>query len=411
MNKPLRLAIVGAGLRSTILTETVLMHAPWITICGIADRVQARAELYRDRFGLLDVPCHADPGRMLDETAPDAVAIFTPDDQHVEPACMALKRGIHVYCEKPLATTLADCDTIIEAARHTTAVFYMGFNLRHMPLIRTARELIADGEIGEILTLEMNEHYAGGRTYFRRWNRLLARSGGLWVTKATHDFDAMRWMVGREPESLYAIGGRRYLAATPPGAARCSECDRVFECPEYQPPGTLGWDERSDDPRVVAYWQRWQELGADSGYLPLDACLFGSQTDTIEHGMASVRFAGDVCATYTLNVIAPGGSSGRWLRASGTQGALLVDPASQTVVVYNRNGKPKRTYDVSDLSTGSHGGGDRAIMWDFASACRTGKKPEASWADGRAAVVMGLAATRSMASGQAIKFSEMHAGA
>ena len=166
MNKPLRLAIVGAGLRSTILTETVLMHAPWITICGIADRVQARAELYRDRFGLLDVPCHADPGRMLDETAPDAVAIFTPDDQHVEPACMALKRGIHVYCEKPLATTLADCDTIIEAARHTTAVFYMGFNLRHMPLIRTARELIADGEIGEILTLEMNEHYAGGRTYF-----------------------------------------------------------------------------------------------------------------------------------------------------------------------------------------------------------------------------------------------------
>lgn len=396
---------MGAGLRSTILGETILAHTSGIAICGIVDRIQARAELYRDRFGL-DVPCHDDTGHLIAATKPDAVAVFTPDDQHVAPVLAALSQRIHVYCEKPLATTLADCDAMIEAARRTPAVFYMGFNLRHMPLVRTARELIAAGEIGDLLTLEMNEHYAGGRSYFRRWNRLAARSGGLWLTKATHDFDVMRWLAGREPESIYAIGGRRYLAPTPPGAARCSACARAVKCPEYQPPDTLGWDERSDDPQVVAYWQRWQELGADDGYLPLDACLFGSQTDTIEHGMATVRFAEDVCATYTLNVIAPAGASGRWLRASGTRGSLLVDPLSQTVVLYDRAGRPKQTRDVSTLSIGSHGGGDQAILLDFVASCRTGKKPEASWSDGRAAVVMGLAATQSMTSGQVVRFSE-----
>ena len=66
------------------------------------------------------------------------------------------------------------------------------------------------GKLGKLLTIEANEYYFGGRSYFRRWNRLREFGGGLWITKACHDFDLINWFAGGKPRRVFAMSNLSY---------------------------------------------------------------------------------------------------------------------------------------------------------------------------------------------------------
>jgi len=84
----------------------------------------------------------------------DAVFVCTPDHLHAEHAVAALNAGKHVFLEKPMATTIADCDAIIEAAARTGAKLYVGHNMRFFPVVRKMRELIEAGPTMSSLAAE-----------------------------------------------------------------------------------------------------------------------------------------------------------------------------------------------------------------------------------------------------------------
>ena len=397
----LRLAVVGMGLRGVPMAAYIVSSRPDVELVGLVDRIRPRAELAREYLGL-SVPVFDDAAACLDETRPHALAVYTPDACHEQPAVAALDRNVHVYCEKPMATTLASCDRMIAAARKSKAVFYMGQNMRTSPLYHAIHEILAAGEIGELLTLETSEFYHGGRTYFRRWNRLLAVGGGLWITKSVHDFDMMRWLVGDEPAGVFAVGGRKVFQPKGGAAERCRDCDLRCECDDYQKPASL----IVGDPKAardVAFWDRWQQLGEASGYLPHDACLYRGDIETLEYGVATVQFAGGACATHVLNVVTSPEVSGRWLTAHGTKGCIQADPKTDQVRLSYRSAKASRTYDVAALSRGGHGGADERAFEGFVRSCRTGAPPIAGWADGRGAVALGLAAQESMQQGTVVR--------
>jgi len=398
---PLRLAVVGMGLRGVSMTGLILSSGQPVEVVALSDRILARAELTRDRYGLR-VPCFDNVQRCLEAAAPDALAVFTPDVFHEEAAVAGLKAGVHVYCEKPMATTLDACDRMIAAAQASPAVFYMGQNMRMSPLYHTIHEIIAAGELGELLTLATTEYYHGGRTYFRRWNRLLAMGGGLWVTKSVHDFDMMCWLMGDEPAAVFATGGRKVFRPRPGAAEQCRDCSLRWDCDDYTSPrGLLVGN--PDSEADVRFWRRWQELGDADGYLPHDACLYRQDIETLEYGVATVEFAGGACATHTLNVVTSPQLSGRWLMAHGAKGCIRSDPLNDTVHLSFRGAKASRTYEVSELSHGSHGGSDARIFADFIRCCRQGGQPIATWRDGRRAVALGLAAQRSMEEGRVVQ--------
>jgi len=400
----LRLAIAGMGLRGVSMTGSILRGGFGIDLVALVDTIPARAELTRDHYAL-DVPCFADTGECLDAVRPDALAVYTPDAFHESPAVAALQRGVHVYCEKPMATTLEACDRMIAAASGSGGLFYMGHNMRMGPFYQTIHEIVAAGEIGEVLTLEMNEYYYGGRTYFRRWNRLLGVGGGLWITKSVHDFDMMCYLADDEPASVYAVGGRKVFRPKPGSAERCSVCDLRWECDDYQSPrGLIVGDGESDE--QVRFWQAWQELGAGAGYLPHDACLYRADIETLEHGVATVQFVGGACATYTMNCVTTPEVSGRWLMAMGSKGALRADPLTQTIHLSYRGPKASRTYDVAPLARGGHGGADERAVADFVRCCTRGTEPIATATDGRRAVRLGLAAQQSMDAHQAVRLDD-----
>jgi len=402
-SRPLRLAIAGMGLRGVSMAGAILRWPVDVEIVGLVDAIGARAKLAGEYHGL-SAPCFDDAGECLDQTQPDALAVFTPDAYHEAPAIAALQRGVHVFCEKPLAVTLEACDRILAAAGQSDALFYMGQNMRLGPLYHTLHEIVAGEEIGEPLTLEMNEYYYGGRTYFRRWNRLLAVGGGLWITKSVHDFDMMCWLTGREPVSVYAVGGRKVFLPKPGAAARCRDCPLRWECDDYQPMrGLIVGDPTSE--KDVAFWERWAALGEGAGYLPHDACLYRGDIETLEFGAAAVQFEGGACATYTMNCVTTPQHSGRWAMILGSKGAVRTDPLSKTIHVSYRGAKAARTYDVSALARGGHGGADERIFTSFVRACGGEETPVADCADGRRAVRLGLAAQESMERGQSIRLA------
>ena len=403
-NDRLRLAVAGMGLRGVSMTGSILAGGFGIEVVALVDRIRARAELTRDHYGL-SAPCFDDTASCLDETRPDALAVYTPDVFHEGPAIAALERDVHVYCEKPMATTLDACDRMIAAAKASKAVFYMGHNMRMGPMYNTIHEIIAAGEIGEVLTLEMDEYYYGGRTYFRRWNRLMGVGGGLWVTKSVHDFDMMCWLTADAPASVYAVGGRKVFQPRPGAAERCCQCDLRWQCDDYQSPrGLIVGDPDSDE--QVRFWHEWQRLGAAEGYLAHDACLYRGDIETLEYGAATVQFAGGACATYTMNCVTTPQVSGRWLMALGSRGALRADPLTQTIHVSYRAGRAPRAYDVAPLARGGHGGADDRVLAGFARSCARGGEPVAGWEDGRRAVMLGLAAQRSMEEGRVVRLGE-----
>ena len=113
----MKIAIVGAGGRTTTFLNYFSQHPSEGEVVGISDVIPEKAELLL-KYYKINAQVFKDTEKMLDTVKPDAVIICTPDFAHVEPSVLALKQKIHVLCEKPMSTTLEDCDKIIEAAKN-----------------------------------------------------------------------------------------------------------------------------------------------------------------------------------------------------------------------------------------------------------------------------------------------------
>src|SRR4051794_15255760 len=153
-NPPYRAAAIGRTGRGDYGhgIDLALKDQPKLTIVAVADEdPKGRAEAAR-RLGV--DRAYADYRAMLDREKPLFVAIGPRWlDCHREMATACAERGIHVFCEKPLAPTLADCDAIVAACERSHTKLAIAFQSRYSPRFERVKELIADGEIGEVLEL------------------------------------------------------------------------------------------------------------------------------------------------------------------------------------------------------------------------------------------------------------------
>ncbi len=140
----------------------------------------------------------------------DAVLVLTPDWTHAAVAMSALTAGKHVYIEKPIATTVADADRLIAYASQRGRTLYVGHNMRFMPIVETIKTAIDDGLIGRPQAF-MIRHFIGrgGDYFFKDWHCESGKTGGLLIHKASHDLDAMAYILGTTYTSVQAIGANR----------------------------------------------------------------------------------------------------------------------------------------------------------------------------------------------------------
>ncbi len=317
-----------------------------------------------------------DFARMIDEVAPDAVIVAGPDHTHVEYILAALARDIDVITEKPMVTTAADAAAVLAAEQASRASVLVTHNLRYTGRHRQIKQMLRDGLVGRITHVELAYHVdtVHGASYFYRWNRQRALSGGLSVHKSCHHFDLVNWWLEDVPQQVFAYGGLNYYG--PDSPYNPSRRDGLaYSVPEQKArnPYHQRWaateDLPEDDhrtPRVGAYG-----LPYPAQYPPSKPLyIFDEEIDIEDTYTSLVRYRGGASLAYTIDFSSPW--SGYRLAINGTHGRIEASygflrgvgelPDTHTITYYPLFG-PRQVHDVNETA-GGHDGADPLVRHD-----------------------------------------------
>ena len=201
----LRIAVIGLGWFGEIHCEAII-GIPHLELAALCTRTPERLQALAKKFGVKKTA--TDYRALLADPEIDAVSIVTMWDQHTEPAVAALQAGKHVFLEKPMASTVEDCRTIIGASTKSKGILQVGHICRFNPRYRAAKQAIAEGRIGRIVSL------ASRRNIPAAWTPTILNKIGPIVGDAIHDTDLMLWFTGDRVVSAYAqtvdVRGLRY---------------------------------------------------------------------------------------------------------------------------------------------------------------------------------------------------------
>jgi UDP-N-acetyl-2-amino-2-deoxyglucuronate dehydrogenase len=191
-----RIGIIGAGAIATAHALAYRSH-PTATLVGVADVDLQRAKRLCHRFGATFAT--ADPGELLSCAAITAVSVCTPPTTHGALVEDAICAGKHVACEKPLVTSLVALDAIMQASVERPSVVVSTL-LQHRanPVLERARELLANGELGEITSASMTVHVRRPAEYYGDGGRggLSSDGGGVLLIHGIHLLDLLLWLLG-----------------------------------------------------------------------------------------------------------------------------------------------------------------------------------------------------------------------
>lgn len=192
-----KVGIIGAGYIGGVHAG-ILTRDDRVQLTAIHDVEQPRAtKLARAH----DAHAAATPAELIERC--DAVYITTPNTQHVELTLAALSAGKHVFCEKPLAISVADARSVFGESERSKSVVQVGHNRRFAPVYSTLKQLLADQYQPHSAHVKMNR----GELLNPVWTGDPAVTGGFLYETPIHMFDMMRFLFG-EIESLTALGSR-----------------------------------------------------------------------------------------------------------------------------------------------------------------------------------------------------------
>ncbi len=200
-NNKLRIAVIGLGqVTRNIHLPAYASLADKITIVGGCDTSSETRKAAREKMKLPEV--FDNPLEMLEKTAPDIVAICTPPAFHVEQTLLALEKGCHVFCEKPVAESLADADKLIEAAANANRFVVVNNQFPYMNIHLAAKKMIGTPEFGRLLFLQAWQTFRPHELTEADWRGKLARR--VCFEFGIHVFSLARFFFDAEPVRVSA---------------------------------------------------------------------------------------------------------------------------------------------------------------------------------------------------------------
>ena len=179
---------------------------PQAKLIAVADANEDRARSIAEKYGVKTY--YTDYREMLKRPEIEAVGIATPDFLHREPCVAAAEAGKQILVEKPLATTVEDAESIVNAAKKNHAKLMVDFHNRWNPSCVEAKRAIENGELGEPLYLYARlSNTILSPTEFLRW---ASKSKVIWFL-TTHTFDLARWFFNDEATRVYAVSRSKVL--------------------------------------------------------------------------------------------------------------------------------------------------------------------------------------------------------
>ncbi len=361
MGEPIRYGLVGTGMMGIEHVQNLLI-TPGAELVAIADPVEASRGQARAALGGRPVREHETAAELAGAGGLDAVIVATPNHTHREVLEPLFAAGVHILCEKPLATTVADCRWIEAEAARSDRIFWTAMEYRFMPPVAEFIREVHEHKIGRLRMLAIREHRFPFLAKVNDWNRFSANTGGTMVEKCCHFFDLMRLIVKAEPVRIYCSGAM--------------DVNHVGE--------------------------RYQQ----------------GVPDIIDNSYTVVDFENGVRAMLDLCMFADGAEQQEEITAVGGEARLDVFIPSGEIVFSPRVGfmNPKkverRTVEVDEtaLKAGSHHGSTFYEHQLFARSIRTGHPPLVTAHDGLMAVAMGVAAELSARERRVVEMHEVLAG-
>ena len=196
----LNVGLIGAGRIGRLHAGHLAGQIPRATLLAVADVAEDAARECAGQLGIS--AAHADYRALLEDPDVQAVVICSSTDTHARIVEEAAEAGKHVFCEKPIALSLAAIDRALAAVERAGVKLQVGFNRRFDANYRRVRQAIEQGEIGRpwLLQITSRDPSPPPIEYVRV-------SGGLFLDMTIHDFDMARFLIGSEVEEVYAAAG------------------------------------------------------------------------------------------------------------------------------------------------------------------------------------------------------------
>lgn len=370
---PLRIAGIGCGPRTRIYLKLAAAIPECYQVVAAADPNAGRVETVRSSSNNPEFRAFPSAAEML--AVPkfaDVMVIGTQDALHKEHAIAAMEAGYDLLLEKPIATTLEDCNAVEETASRLGRKVVVCHVLRYTPFYREVKRIIDSGELGEIITLNATEGVGAwhqAHSYVRGHWANVEKASPMILSKSSHDMDIIRWLAGRPCERMSSFGSLTYFRKenAPPGAPlRCTDGCPVADTCHYNSAHYATTQrtwlsyvyDRIDTatPEEIHEWLKTSPWGR---------CVYHCDNTAVDHQTVGMEFAGGLTATFTMTAFA----NHRHIEIYGTKGRLrggeaVKETTGADIIVHKLDGTGERrwTQETIEGELYAHGGGDFGLV-------------------------------------------------
>ena len=374
------LGLIGCGGRLRGLVRELLHGRDDLCITAFADPSEASREATRQMVGD-DVKAYEDYRRVVGSPEVDWVMIGSPNHLHREQAVAAMEAGKHVFCEKPLAISFEDCLAMRDAQQRTGVKFFIGLTLRYSPHYVRIKQLLDEGQIGRIVSMEFNEtlEFNHGGYIHQDWRRFTRLAGSHVLEKCCHDIDVANWLADSLPTRVASFGGLNFF--TPENAHHV---------------GRVGPDPATGNDAFHLYAPR-----DGAGKNP-----FTVNKDIVDNQVAILEYASHVRASFHTNCSA--GQHERRNYLVGTEGTIQADMVTGRIHL-KRIGwnTPTVVYSTVGGTHGSgHGGSDAQLIVWLSRCILEDADPRAGIEEGMKSAITCFAIDQAMRSGAVVDLAE-----
>lgn len=395
--------VVGYGDRGSIYADYAFRYPEELKIEAVVDPDPFRLELAKEKFKLKDEQCLTDFETLLSKgKIADFAIIATMDQLHYEQAKALMMQKYNLLLEKPIVNNSKELQELKQISEEKNLKIMVGHVLRYTPFYKAIKQILLDGEIGEIMHMETSEFVGTVHAdccYIRgKWNKEETCGSGMLLAKCCHDFDLLCWLNNQTiPTDVVSYGGRNFIVPekAPEGSAgKCYEdCPHIDTCrfsakalyidnclmPYY-----------SYMPLCNALKKNYSELTEEEKLEslkttnPMGVCSYKTGSDLVDHQTVMLKFKNGSTATHSMITAVPRG--GRKIHIIGTEGEIEGFFESNKFVIRNfdfaTSAYKEREINVSDkiIPGVGHGGGDIVLIEDVVKRLQ-GEKPSISSTD------------------------------
>lgn len=201
----IRIGIIGAGAIASVHIDSYGHYPEYCKVTAVCDTFKQKAEdLIAEKT--LKATAYEDYEKLLGDPEVDAVSICLPPNMHCPVAVRALQASKHVLVEKPMASSLEECDRMIDASRSSGRILSVVSQNRFKTPVAKLKKMLDEGDIGKVLYASFDSLWWRSQVYYDLWWRGTweQESGGCFMSHSVHYLDIMHMFFGM-PEQVHAM--------------------------------------------------------------------------------------------------------------------------------------------------------------------------------------------------------------